>query len=114
VVIGSKRPLLATMHRVRVLQTIHGGMARRRWEIAELLVMAMIKEGTMSEKSTATEPERVFRFNGTFKVDVVDVLIVAKDEEEAMRNLEEWAESQLEPDGDIECEDCGPVDAETP
>lgn len=40
----SKRPLLAALHRVRVLQTIHGGMARRRWEIAELLVMAMIKE----------------------------------------------------------------------
>lgn len=58
-VIGSKRPLLATMHRVRVLQTIHGGMARRRWEIAELLVMAMIKEGTMSESTV--QPMKIER-----------------------------------------------------
>lgn len=42
-----KRPLLATLHRVRVLQTIHGGMMRRRWQIAELLVLAALAGNTI-------------------------------------------------------------------
>jgi hypothetical protein len=41
----SKRALLGALHRVRVLQTMHGGMTRRRWQIAELLVLAAIAGG---------------------------------------------------------------------
>lgn len=48
---------------------------------------------------------RVFRFNGTFRVDVLDQEIEAETEEEARRKLEAWAEGMLEPDGAIECEE---------
>jgi len=41
----SKRALLGALHRVRVLQTMHGGMTRRRWQIAELLVLAALAGG---------------------------------------------------------------------
>jgi hypothetical protein len=41
----SKRALLDTLHRVRVLQTMHSGMMRRRWQIAELLVLAALAGG---------------------------------------------------------------------
>ena len=56
--------------------------------------------------------KRLFRFNGTFKVDVLDEEIEAESKEDAQRQLECWAEGRIEPDGEIECEDLGPVDDE--
>ena len=39
--------------------------------------------------------KRLFRFNGTFKVDVLDEEIEAESKEDAQRQLECWAEGRM-------------------